>query len=842
MRIFYTLLLFIFTHITLNAQIVQYPIANNPVLKKHAQKEATDRKERIQKYREQFNYVDRSGLKTSGVTIFEDAFCVFAGDSLNIVIDTADISGFQSLNILNCMIPTGGSASIGFDPLSLNYMANSNATFALDTICFELCDNENICDTLIYPIIVSRTPDTTISPLTTIPAESETTICVDTTNLPGNFFSSFIESNDISLGITADLGSCILYEAQRFAGIDTVYYEICDQYCVCDIYKVPVQITQDTLSLPFFDDFSKGGNYPSNKTWLDRNVYINNTLANNPPSIGVATFDGLDSNGSPYGGGNGISDILTSAYLNMANTATSTLSFYIQPKGLGLPNSPGDSLVLEFKTAAGDWEIIDSYKAFDGFFVPADSIPADFGEVKSVTISSEYRYNGFQFRFLAYNNRNGGVEGIWSLDYVRLDTNNSPASQKDLALTQAPNDILRNYSSMPWWHFEGNEDEELYDFVSASARNHFDETKNIVDSRVNLNEVTTGINFSNFTVFDATNFLAGETKMIDRNIPDVSRANYLSTLQSSFTGQDNLLFNTSYFIEVTDQETNPLLSDVLTNDTVHQQTIFSNYFAYDDGSAEQGLGVRPVGAQAAVRYHANQADTIRGVQIHFPHVSNDVSNQLFNIKIWVGSLDSDPVYEAVLLKPLYIDDFFQDSLNAFTTYRLNNEAGDAPMPVPIPAGDFFVGWQQASTTTRPIPVGLDKNTPEAHLNNFVKTGALGEWENLPLGFEGALMIRPVVGSATPNSTEVAVNTEEPILSELMNIFPNPATQLLNINLKQGNPNDYLFTLSNSIGQVVYQSSFKDQIMLDNYQNGLYFLKITNLNLRKDFTHKFIIIK
>src|SRR5690606_23435407 len=55
------------------------------------------------------------------------------------------------------------------------------------------------------------------------------------------------------------------------------------------------------LSLPFWDDFSTvAPGYPDT-LWVHSNsVYISNGIGLNPPSINVATFDGLDSLGSPY--------------------------------------------------------------------------------------------------------------------------------------------------------------------------------------------------------------------------------------------------------------------------------------------------------------------------------------------------------------------------------------------------------------------------------------------------------------------------------------------------------------------------------------------------------------
>src|SRR4051794_25290576 len=50
----------------------------------------------------------------------------------------------------------------------------------------------------------------------------------------------------------------------------------------------------DTLELPFNDDFSEPGIYPSPSRWMDNKVFINSDMPRVLPTVGAATFDGLD--------------------------------------------------------------------------------------------------------------------------------------------------------------------------------------------------------------------------------------------------------------------------------------------------------------------------------------------------------------------------------------------------------------------------------------------------------------------------------------------------------------------------------------------------------------------
>ena len=81
------------------------------------------------------------------------------------------------------------------------------------------------------------------------------------------------------------------------------------------VSELKMQVVPDTLTLPFLDDFSQDGIYPSTERWLDKEVFINSDLARNMPTVGVATFDGLNEYGNPYSPGSTISgwaDTLTS--------------------------------------------------------------------------------------------------------------------------------------------------------------------------------------------------------------------------------------------------------------------------------------------------------------------------------------------------------------------------------------------------------------------------------------------------------------------------------------------------------------------------------------------------
>ena len=64
---------------------------------------------------------------------------------------------------------------------------------------------------------------------------------------------------------------------------------------------------------------------------------------------------------------------------------------------------------------------------------------------------------------------------------------------------------------------------------------------------------------------------------------------------------------------------------------------FFNYYAYDDGSAENGYGLGGAGtANASVAYQFNtfRKDTLRGVKMFFNRTYDDASQDYFRIGVW----------------------------------------------------------------------------------------------------------------------------------------------------------------------------------------------------------------
>ena len=606
----------------------------------------------------------------------------------------------------------------------------------------------------------------------------------------------------------------------------------------------------DSIDLPFIDDFSYAGPYPDRNLWLDNKVFVNNSMGFNPPSVGVATFDGINYNGKPYGqaGEYGKGDVLTSNYINLRTftnpdgskrllTAADSIymTFFLQPKGLGYEPLEQDSLVLEFRDNAGNWQVIRGFKGLKTY-IADDSFPRFtmyFVPIKD----AKYFYGKFQFRFYNYGQIDGANE-LWHLDYVKIGTNRrlNDKTLDDLAFVDAPRPILTRYSSMPWKHAFPNLATEINDKFNARFYNHFIDPRNPTNTNVKITTSTGVTAVSNITILDGVNvppnqFYISATKT------------YPSTLRSQLATipptTENLIVTTEYSLVIGGQEGKDLLKTALRNDVVTGKTVFLNYFAYDDGTAELMYAATGFSQQTAVQFRTNVADTLRGVQFSFPYVRKKYQfiDPKFNIQIWKDSLNTTPIYEKKNVSPFAVDAKV-DSIQGITTYRLETKTGGRDTAILLPANTtFYVGYQNIDNQ---IPIGLDRNSFDKAKYIFTKIN--NRWDTIAYYPLGALMIRAVVGNKVAINTS-SLATHELALSEVMTVYPNPASDRLYIDLKKGLEDDYEMSVFNLVGQLQKREILRGgQMSLDNTATGIYFLKVRNVKTNQTYIHKFAVNK
>lgn len=561
-------------------------------------------------------------------------------------------------------------------------------------------------------------------------------------------------------------------------------------------------VTEDTLQLPFFDDFYSGNPYPSPQRWSDREVYINNTYPIEPVSIGVATFDALNSQGKIHQNASTYpfrSDTLTSLPLDLsiAGENDTWLSFFYQAGGLGEMPNQEDSLVVEFwSSTEGNWETVWSARGQDSL-----SSPGRFERVMLPVDSLKYRHKGFRFRFSNYASlsRNEDDPGRitncdhWNLDYVYLNTGRSAYDTvpRDVVMAEPLGSLLNNHESMPWKHFKKN----IYNEMGGGIPIEY------------TNQDTAGRNITRaFTIWDVHqdkevySFTSGA-----RNISPWQKVSEYADLLLNFEteSEDSALFKINAWL-VTDD------FDRKCNDTVEYFQEFGDHFAYDDGTAEGGYGYSGGGSRASIayRFRSYVPDSLSGLDIYFNRSYNDVNIVDFDLRVWADNngVPGDLLYSKPGHKPEYAD-----SLNAFIRYEFDNKV--------FVDGVFYVGWKQTSDIF--LNVGYDVNR-ENKGRLLYRDG--GEWSFS--AFDGAIMLRPVMALA---GTGTFVAEQEELQG--YNIYPNPVGDVLNIGYEGIMlPGDLKISIYNSMGTLVrrYRDISRD-IDVSRLLPGFYMLQIEQGN-------------
>ena len=583
---------------------------------------------------------------------------------------------------------------------------------------------------------------------------------------------------------------------------------------------------RDTLELPFFDDFSERNLYPDSLKWLNNQVYVNNHFPYQPPTINVATFDGLDSKGNPYRNTinkdfSGPGDSLISQPINLKDSSgflyaisdSIVFSFFYQPNGLGYHLNSEDSLRLWFKAANNLWVQVWS----DG----GQALTTKFNHVSIPILDINYLHKGFQFMFTTYT-RQVGNANHWHVDYVLLDKDRSSNddSYNDYAIQNTPSPLLNSYTQMPYSHFSVNPMNHIVDSVYLRLSNLYKDPKTLqIRHQASING----------SLIASTEF-KNSTKNIDaqasavRNLPPYS----------SFTGlssEDPIIIDR--MVEVRE---NGVANDYKRNDSISFTQEFSDFYAYDDGTVEQGFGfdqnTNPSNIQGQVAYGFDIAkeDTLYAIATYFNQAVYDVSRKRFNYRIWkdlsgVNSATEDEIiYESEELFPTYSS---VNNWRTFTPHYLDTTLILSP-------GRYYIGWVQKSMFN--LNVGWDKNYGYSNnpdkINRNIYYKTFGNWSNNDLP-SGTIMMRPHFG--TPKEIYASVNRIN-LGNNSIKIYPNPANDIV-----------YLPRVFSHIricdvhGKQVLEFWNNSNLNVSGLKEGAYFVFL-NDNLKRFYTAKLIIHK
>lgn len=564
----------------------------------------------------------------------------------------------------------------------------------------------------------------------------------------------------------------------------------------------------DTLTLPFFDDFSYSRATPDPRWWTDDNAFINNTYSNKQITKGVATLDALDANGDLYETQtpSGFrADELTSAPLDLSSPSLADiyLSFLYERGGLSDAPEPSDSLTLQFYAPAED-------RWYSVWRAPGSGTEG-FRNVIIPVSAQRYLARGFRFRFanhasFSVNSGDPAMIGncdIWNIDYVKLDRNRNAADTvyPDVAFRLPIRSLLNTYEAMPWKQFTQVYLREMGSGIRVYYRNNDDITRNVTrDFRIH----------DVYNNTEAHSFSGGAVNVEPQSDEDFN-ASLIYTFSSN--GTDSALFRVTGILK-TDE------FDPKRNDTVIYYQVFKNYFAFDDGTSEGGYGINGLGSRNAMfahRFTSYVPDTLRAVSICFNDSYQDANRRAFDLMVWSDNngIPGNAIYskEEVMVES-------GTMINGFYTYYL-------PKGVAV-EGSFYVGWKQRSETF--LNAGYDVNTPNKGRQLYWING---QWNESVV--EGTVMIRPVLG--LPLLT--GIDDEKEFRKENIRIWPNPAGNYLKVGITEypGYRSAYV-CIYDLAGRQLMKVPYAEEIDISELGKGMYFV-VTVINGKKAGTNRLI---
>lgn len=498
-------------------------------------------------------------------------------------------------------------------------------------------------------------------------------------------------------------------------------------------------------SLPFFDDFSNPA--LSQQLWEQGGALVNQGYAPLPPTLGMATLDAFDAQGQLYPTAVGELfpadtlcslpvrlDSLFSPVVRPLSVGDSVyLSFFYLPGGgygnrwEGVGDTPQgmDSLVVDFFSPADNaWHTMWSRPG-----ISADSLFARTGHywqyVEIPILDDAYLQPGFRFRFRNYcslnpQNKKGILSNSdqWNIDYVLLNSarHRGDSTFRDIAFVNPATSMLRHYQAIPFRHYRPS---HMRDTLSLQISNLFSQELaysygyKILDENGIEQHVYDG-GYENVPVFwlqhSYQTSAAHAWPALDYAFPSLSAPTHYSIVHGIREGVSG--------------DVHPQ------NDTICFTQVFDNYFAYDDGTAENGYGVTSTDAKVkfACRFDLNQEDTLTAVHLYF---NNTYQHQNADVRFYLTVWDDNQGQPGnIIYKDSQRRSPQFQGLNQYVRYVLDEGV--------VCQGSIYVGLEQ--TTADYINLGFDRNN-DASSRLFTHTSA--SWQ--PSILRGALMLRPYFG-------------------------------------------------------------------------------------------------
>lgn len=569
-----------------------------------------------------------------------------------------------------------------------------------------------------------------------------------------------------------------------------------------------VKQSEASVALPFFDDFASLG--LSSTLWCTTGgVTVGQDVSPLAPTIGVATLDAIGSDGLLYPSANTqgfYADTLCSRPIRLDSLSVGdsvVFSFYWLPGGgfgnlwerVGDTPDQNDSLYLDFYSPVdSSWTTVWSVGGID-----VDSLIAHTGnswQYVSIALTNPIWFDStFRFRFRntasLEDSPKAGKSGncdYWHLDYIVLDKNRNTTTSglsHDVAFAAPAPSMLNHYRAMPFRQYSAD---DMAANLSLTITNLYNST---LASHYTYQVI--GSDGTPVSSYD------GGFENIDPHYPDggyqTVSTHATPPVESAFPEMNA---STTYTVlHIVKEGTSG--DEFPNNDTVRYTQVFDNYYAYDDGTSENGYGLTSTASQLylAYRFDLNQTDTLTAVDIFFNSTLDGQNETIpFYITVW-NQEDGHPGTE------IYRDEARRyPQAGSFHRYILEH-------PV-ILDNTIYVGFVQLGNNF--INLGFDRSLNTSDRIWYL-TGT--EWQHSILS--GSLLLRPCFGTAAMAGLD-DVQHEHAQLA----VSPNPTSSLLHIeHLQPGS----LIELFNSHGHRCLSSN-ATPIDVRPLPSGLYLLRVT----------------
>lgn len=526
--------------------------------------------------------------------------------------------------------------------------------------------------------------------------------------------------------------------------------------------------TQPTsVNLPFFDDFAKG--YLDPMLWQQEGgSQVMPDVSPLAPTVGTLTLDAIDASGNLYEQASTSlfpADTVTSLPLRLDSVASSdsvVLSFYYLPGGgygnmwerVGYAPDRQDTLFLDFYSPADSaWHVVWCTGG-----VSVDTLMARTGHgwqyVAVAIVDSDYFDSTFCFRFRNYasleDTPKAGKAGncdYWHIDYVVVDSGRTVMGEpnvRDIAFAAPAQSFLQEYRAMPYRQYTATDmatttEVKITNRYSSQLASHY--AYSIQDSNGNELYLYDG-GYEN-----APTYMPNGTYQTSaaHATPPIAYSFPLMTAPETFT-----------IVHIVREGASG--DAYRANDTIRYTQEFSNYYAYDDGTAENGYSLTSPSSplSLAYRFDLSMQDTLSAVDLYFNSTFND-ANAAIPLYLTLWSVGSDGKPSQVL----YRDQTRRRAITGgYHRYVLESAT--------VVSGSVFVGFEQVGNDFINLGFDRSKNTSD---RIYYLTDSL--WRQSFLS--GSLMMRPCFGSAaTLGIVEQEVENVE------WSVYPNPASETVNV--------------------------------------------------------------